>query len=81
VAARLDPSPEPQPMSIATSAALAWHRREATWAILIALALVLGVTVAFFTGATRPASSTALTVLAMAGALAASGSARKWDAS
>jgi uncharacterized integral membrane protein (TIGR00698 family) len=42
--------------------ALPWHRREDTWAILIALGLVAGVTVAFFLGASRAVSAAALNV-------------------
>jgi uncharacterized integral membrane protein (TIGR00698 family) len=47
-------------MSNSLSAALPWHRREDTWAIFIALGLVFAVTVAFFLGAVRTVSATAL---------------------
>ncbi|ACL66677.1 conserved hypothetical protein [Anaeromyxobacter dehalogenans 2CP-1] len=47
-------------MSKAATAALPWHRREDTWAILIALGLVLAVTAAFFLGGGRAVSATAL---------------------
>ena len=47
---------------MSTPISIPWHRREDTWAILIALALVATVTVAFFLGATRAVSSAALTV-------------------
>ncbi|ABC82921.1 YeiH family protein [Anaeromyxobacter dehalogenans] len=47
-------------MSKAVTAALPWHRREDTWAILIALGLVLAVTTAFFLGGARAVSATAL---------------------
>ena len=38
------------PASVVPQSALPWHRREDTWAILVALALVLGATAAFFAG-------------------------------
>ena len=44
------------------AAAVPWHRREDTWAIVIALALVATVTAAFFLGAARAVSATAFTV-------------------
>ncbi len=47
-------------MSNVTSHALPWHRREDTWAIIIALGLVFAVTAAFFLGAARAVSTTAL---------------------
>ncbi|BDG02396.1 YeiH family protein [Anaeromyxobacter oryzae] len=47
-------------MSNATTTVLPWHRREDTWAIIIALGLVLGVTLAFFLGAAHAISTTAL---------------------
>ncbi len=50
----------PQPSAVPS--ALPWHRREDTWAILIALGLVVAVTSAFFLGATRAVSTAALTV-------------------
>lgn len=45
-----------------TAAILPWHRREDTWAVFIALGLVLGVTIAFFLGGGRAVSATALTI-------------------
>lgn len=42
--------------------ALPWHRREDTWAIVIARALVATITAAFFLGAARAVSATALDV-------------------
>ena len=39
-----------------------WHRREDTWAILIALGLVLAVTLAFFLGGARAVSTAALSI-------------------
>ncbi|WP_242337856.1 MULTISPECIES: YeiH family protein [Anaeromyxobacter] len=47
-------------MSAAPPSTLPWHRREDTWAILIALGIVLAVTSAFFLGATRLVSTAAL---------------------
>jgi uncharacterized integral membrane protein (TIGR00698 family) len=55
-------------MSKATTATLPWHRREDTWAIFIALGLVMVVTVAFFLGASRLVSATALTFPTWTGA-------------
>ena len=49
-------------MSGVTQTALPWHRREDTWAIFIALGLVLTASVAFFLGASRLVSTTALTI-------------------
>jgi len=49
-------------MSQPTPVAVPWHRREDTWAIAIALALVATTTAAFFLGASRVVSTTALTV-------------------
>ncbi len=49
-------------MSTAPAAALPWHRREDTWAIAIALGLVVTVTSEFFLGATRLVSTAALAV-------------------
>jgi hypothetical protein len=48
-------------MSSPTPIAVPWHRREDTWAIAIALALVATITAAFFLGAARAVSATALT--------------------
>ncbi len=48
-------------MSNLTPMAVPWHRREDTWAIVIALALVATITAAFFLGAARAVSATALT--------------------
>ncbi len=45
-----------------STAILPWHRREDTWAVLIALGLVLGVTLAFFLGGGRAVSATALSI-------------------
>ncbi|WP_242344270.1 YeiH family protein [Anaeromyxobacter terrae] len=47
-------------MPAAPPSTLPWHRREDTWAIFIALGLVLAVTSAFFLGATRLVSTAAL---------------------
>ena len=47
-------------MSNATPIALPWHRREDTWAIFIALGLVLAVTTGFFLGASPFVGATAL---------------------
>ncbi len=47
-------------MSNPTPITLPWHRREDTWAIAIALALVATITAAFFLGASRAVSATAL---------------------
>ena len=58
-------------MSNATPVALPWHRREDTWAIFISLGIVLAVTAAFFLGATRIASTTALSFPTWSGATAA----------
>jgi uncharacterized integral membrane protein (TIGR00698 family) len=49
-------------MSHPTPIAVPWHRREDTWAIVIALALVATITAAFFLGAARAVSATALTI-------------------
>jgi uncharacterized integral membrane protein (TIGR00698 family) len=49
-------------MSQPTPIAVPWHRREDTWAIVIALALVTTVTAAFFLGAARAVSATTLTI-------------------
>ncbi|HVP68002.1 MAG TPA: putative sulfate exporter family transporter [Anaeromyxobacteraceae bacterium] len=49
-------------MTSATQVAPPWHRREDTWAIFIALTLVVLVTAAFLTGSARFATSTALTI-------------------
>lgn len=43
-----------------TVAAAPWHRREDTWAVVIALALVSAATAAFFLGASRAFHATAL---------------------
>lgn len=45
-----------------TAALPPWHRREDTWAILIALGLVLAVTLAYFLGGSRAVSATALSI-------------------
>src|SRR5512142_238282 len=45
----------------APSAALPWHRREDSWAIAVALGLVLAATLAFLGGFGRAVSATALT--------------------
>lgn len=37
-------------MAVAPQSALPWHQREDTWAIIIALGLVLAITLAFFSG-------------------------------
>jgi uncharacterized integral membrane protein (TIGR00698 family) len=42
--------------------ALPWHRREDTWAILIALGLVAAVSAAFFLGASRAVGAAALVI-------------------
>jgi uncharacterized integral membrane protein (TIGR00698 family) len=47
-------------MSQLPPSALAWHRREDTWAIFIALGLVLGITAAFFLGSARVLGHAAL---------------------
>ena len=47
-------------MSNFTPIALPWHRREDTWAMFIALGLILAVTLAYFLGASRAVSSVAL---------------------
>ena len=58
-------------------AVLPWHRREDTWAILIALGLVLASTLAFFLGVSRALGTAALSIPTwseggtLAGALAA----------
>lgn len=57
-------------MSNAAQVALAWHRREDTWAIFIALGLVLTVTVAFFAGASTWVGSTAVSFPTWSGDLA-----------
>lgn len=57
-------------MSIASPAALPWHRREDTWAIVIALGLVLAVTAAFFLGASPFVGSTALAIPTWSGEFA-----------
>jgi uncharacterized integral membrane protein (TIGR00698 family) len=57
-------------MSNAPATALAWHRREDTWAIFIALGLVFAVTAGFFLGASPAVSSTALTIPTWSGSLA-----------
>lgn len=49
-------------MSGVTQTALPWHRREDTWAIFIALGLVLTATIAFFLGASKLVSTAALTI-------------------
>lgn len=49
-------------MSNPTPIAVPWHRREDTWAIVIALALVATTTAAFFLGAARAVSTTALSI-------------------
>lgn len=49
-------------MPSAPPSTLPWHRREDTWAIFIALGLVLVVTLAFFLGAARLVATAALTV-------------------
>lgn len=49
-------------MSAIPPSALPWHRREDTWAILIALWLVFSVSGAFFLGATKLVSTAALTI-------------------
>jgi uncharacterized integral membrane protein (TIGR00698 family) len=48
-------------MSSQTPILVPWHRREDTWAIAIAITLVATVTAAFFLGASRAVSATALT--------------------
>ena len=57
-------------MSNATPIALPWHRREDTWAIFIALGLVLAVTTGFFLGASPFVGATALTIPTWSGSLA-----------
>jgi uncharacterized integral membrane protein (TIGR00698 family) len=52
----------PRAVAVAAPSSLPWHRREDTWAILIALAVVLVVTGAFFLGASRLAASAALSI-------------------
>ena len=54
------PATRPAPATVATPASLPWLRREDTWAVLVALALVAAVTGAFFAGASRVAGSAAL---------------------
>jgi hypothetical protein len=49
-------------MSVIPPSALPWHRREDTWAILIALGLVVSVSAAFFAGAAKIVSTAALTI-------------------
>jgi uncharacterized integral membrane protein (TIGR00698 family) len=49
-------------MSAIPPSALPWHRREDTWAIVIALGLVLSVSGAFFLGAAKLVSTAALTI-------------------
>jgi uncharacterized integral membrane protein (TIGR00698 family) len=49
-------------MSNPTPIAVPWHRREDTWAIVIALALVATITAAFFLGAARAVSATTLNI-------------------
>ena len=56
-------------MSSTRATALPWHRREDTWAIFIALGLVLAVTVSFFVGASQLVNSTALTIPTWSGSL------------
>ncbi len=48
-------------MAAIPPSALPWHRREDTWAVVIALGLVLSVSAAFFLGAPRVASTAAVT--------------------
>jgi uncharacterized integral membrane protein (TIGR00698 family) len=48
-------------MSTQTPTLVPWHRREDTWAIAIAISLVATITAAFFLGASRAVSATALT--------------------
>lgn len=47
-------------MTSTTSLSPPWHRREDTWAVAIALTLVVGVTLAFFAGAGRLVATHAL---------------------
>jgi uncharacterized integral membrane protein (TIGR00698 family) len=49
-------------MSAIPPSALPWHRREDTWAIVVALGLVLSVAAAFFAGAAKLVATTALTI-------------------
>lgn len=55
--------------------ALPWHRREDTWAIVIALGLVLAVSGAFFLGASRAVAAAALAIPTWSGDLGAVASA------
>ena len=55
--------------------ALPWHRREDTWAIFIALGLVLAVSAAFFLGASRAVAAAALAIPTWSGSLGAVASA------
>jgi uncharacterized integral membrane protein (TIGR00698 family) len=57
-------------MSNASPVALPWHRREDTWAIFIALGLVLAVTTGFFLGASPFVGATALSIPTWSGSLA-----------
>jgi uncharacterized integral membrane protein (TIGR00698 family) len=54
------PFAAPSVASVAVPGALPWHRREDTWAVLIALGVVLVVSAAFFAGAARVAGAAAL---------------------
>lgn len=56
-------------MSNAVTTTLPWHRREDTWAIVIALGLVLLVTAAFFLGASPFVGATALAIPTWSGSL------------
>jgi hypothetical protein len=57
-------------MSNTSPIALPWHRREDTWAIFIALGLVLAVTAGFFLGASPFVGATALSIPTWSGSLA-----------
>jgi uncharacterized integral membrane protein (TIGR00698 family) len=56
-------------MSSTPAHVLPWHRREDTWAIFIALGLVLAVSAGFFLGASRLVTSTALAIPTWSGGL------------
>jgi uncharacterized integral membrane protein (TIGR00698 family) len=57
-------------MSNVSSHALPWHRREDTWAIAIALGVVVAVTAAFFLGAARLVGTAALSFPTWSGSVA-----------
>lgn len=57
-------------MSVVAQAAVPWHRREDTWAIVIALGLVLAVSAAFFLGGAKVVGGAALSFPTWSGGLA-----------